>query len=168
MVVLQGVEGSHGCRPSSWQRKAGLMHKISSSPRAGEVSFYMLLKHWFSEANCPHFSPLTEQQPNRLLPASPPGDAGVAAKMALCPCCHPANGCRCKAGIGDTQRCRVPRPSPPALSPAQMCGRAGGGWLHAAADGSLVLSMLLASFFTRTITKIRFACVAFCGGYWVT
>lgn len=50
-----------------------------------------------------------------------------------------------------------------------MRGGAQGGWLPAAAaDGSLILCMLLVSFFTRLISEIKFTHVVFCDDYWMT
>lgn len=52
-------------------------------PRATEVAYYRLLNAPFPKQLAPVSLP--ERQPNRLLPASASRDAGVAAKMALCP-----------------------------------------------------------------------------------
>lgn len=124
----------------------------------------------FPKRCVPVFPPAAERQPNRLLPASPSRDAGIAAKMALRPRSYPENGCRWKAGFGGTQRGGGAVFHPLHLrAGVQMRGGAGGGWLPAAAaDGSLILCMLLVSFFTRMISKIKFTHVVFCNDYWMT
>lgn len=50
-----------------------------------------------------------------------------------------------------------------------MRGGARGGWLPAAAaDGSLILCMLLVSFVTRMISEMKFTHVVFRDDYWMT
>lgn len=102
----------------------------SSSLMQEKLPFTHCRNASFPKRLAPDFPPPAERQPNRLLPASPSRDAGIAAKMALCPRSHTENGCRCKAGLGDTQRRGGERPSLPSRSRSADARR---GWRRLAA-----------------------------------